>query len=65
MQRLTGHPEPARHLGDRRPAQHLEHGLITLLHEPELHQHDADLPQPTTSTSSAKKAQHRQARTHP
>ena len=41
MHALTSHPEPGRDLGDRHPVvQHLENGLIALLHKPELHQHD-------------------------
>src|ERR671910_205152 len=63
MHALARHPEALRDLGHRHPTQHLEHGLIALLHEPELHQHGPDPLQPTTPTSSAKKAQHRQART--
>jgi hypothetical protein len=49
---LAGHADPLRHRGDRRPfVEDLQHGEITLLHEPELHQHDPDLPRPTTMTS--------------
>ena len=49
MHALARHPEAGRHLTHRhRVVEHLEHGLIALLHEPELHQHDPDLPRPTT-----------------
>ena len=60
-----GSPEAARHIGHRRGVvQHLEHGLIPLFHQVELHQHDDDLPQTTTTRRSpSKKAQHRQTRT--
>jgi hypothetical protein len=64
MHTLTRHPEPTGDLGHRHPAQRLEHGLIALLHQPELHQHGPDPPGRRRSTSSAKKAQHRQARIH-
>ena len=43
VHRLTRHPEPARHLSHRRPiVQHLEHGLIALLHDTQLHEHQHD-----------------------
>jgi hypothetical protein len=49
MHALARHPKPGRDLAHRhRVVQHLQHGLIALLHEPELHQHDPDLPRPTT-----------------
>jgi hypothetical protein len=51
MDALAGHPEPDGHLRDRLALhQHLKDGLIALLHQPELHQHDADLLQPATFT---------------
>ncbi len=61
MHALTRHTETTRDLGHRRPTQHLEHSLISLLHNPELHQHD-NPPGPTTSnrkhSPSARKVEH-------
>jgi hypothetical protein len=31
---------------------HLEHCLKALLHQPDLHQHDDDLPEPATTTAT-------------
>ena len=41
MHRLTRHVEPSRHLHDRFPiVDHQTHGLIPLLHNTQLHQHE-------------------------
>ncbi len=40
MNRLSRHPVAAGHIGDRRPVvQHLEHCLISLFHDTQLHDH--------------------------
>ena len=45
MHRLAGHPIAAGHIGDRRPVvEHLQHRLIALLHQPQLHEHDRPPP---------------------
>ena len=45
MNRLTRHPIPRRHLGDRHAlAQDLQHRRMPLLHQTQLHQHDDPLP---------------------
>jgi hypothetical protein len=45
MQALAGHPQATGHLGDGGSLdEHLEDGPMTLLHDPELHQHDGPPP---------------------
>lgn len=47
MHRLARHAEPKRHVTDRRSVvDHLQHSCITLLHKPQLHQHNDDPPEP-------------------
>ncbi len=62
MHRLTRHPETDRHIGHRRSiVQHLEHSLIALLHQPQLHQSDDDLTEDlTTFNVIIDEAQHQQ-----
>ena len=40
MHRLASNPEPASHLGHRRARMNIQHGLIALFHDIELHEHD-------------------------
>ncbi len=43
MHRLARHDTTKRHVSDRRKVvDHLQHSCITLLHKPQLHQHDDD-----------------------
>jgi hypothetical protein len=48
MHALARHPEELGNLRHRHPSEYFTHGLISLFHEPELHQHDPDPLQPTT-----------------
>ena len=39
MHRLAGHPIPLGHVDDGRPVENFAHGLVTLFHQSQLHQH--------------------------
>jgi hypothetical protein len=53
---LAGHPEPPSDIGDRHPVvADLQHGLIALLHQSQLHHHDRPPSHPRARTTTAKK----------
>ena len=65
MHRLTGHPEPARDLSNRRPSLNFQHHTITLLDHAQLHQHPMKChPCIENTMSSNYRNQTRERQTH-
>ena len=61
VHRLARHPIAAGHIGDRRPVvEHLQHRLIALFHQPQLHEHRRPPPDLRARTTHSEEGGNRE-----